>query len=328
MDWRSHIMRCSISMLVFAITLSVGAALHAQQYPSKPIRIIVPFPPGSTLDIMSRLIGPKLTERLGQSVVVDNRSGAAGQLGLELCARAAPDGYTLVGGQGGNLVVEPHTYRKLPYDPLKDFAPVAVSTTNFLVMVVNPALPFRSLADVIAYARANPGKLTIASNGEGGWPHMAMEMLRLQAGFEYLHVPYKGGVQIVTEIMGGRIDATILGVGSLASFIRAGRVRLLAVTSPERVEQFPDVPTFAELLPGYDSRGWFGYLAPAGTAPKVVALLNQEINRAMTAPDVREKMTAIGLTVVAESPEFFAQMLRSDYEKYGKLVRTIGLQIN
>jgi len=316
-----------IALPVLAIVMAMAPALHAQQYPSKPIRIIIPFPPGTTLDIMSRLIAPKLTERLGQNIVVDNRAGAAGQLGLELAARATPDGYTLVGGQGGNLVVEPHTYRKLPYDPFKDFAPVAISTTNFLAVVVNPKLPFKSLNDLIAYARANPGKLSIASNGEGGFPHMAIEMLRVQAGFEYLHVPYKGGVQIMTEIMGGHVDATILGIASMAPYIRAGRVRLLAVTSPTRAEQFPDAPTVAEALPGYDSRGWFGYLAPAGTPAKIVALLNQEINRAMMAPDVRDKLTAIGLTVIAETPESFAQTLRSDYEKYGKLIRTIGLQV-
>jgi tripartite-type tricarboxylate transporter receptor subunit TctC len=312
---------------VLAIVMAMAATLHAQQYPSKPIRIIIPFPPGTTLDIMSRLIAPKLTERLGQSIVVDNRAGAAGQLGLEIGAHAAPDGYTLVGGQGGNLVVEPHTYKKLPYDTFKDFAPVAISTTNFLALVINPKLPFNSLSDLIAYVKANPGKLSIASNGEGGFPHMAIEMLRLQAGFDYLHIPFKGGVQIMTEIMGGRVDATILGIASMTPYIRAGRLRLLAVTSPTRVEQFPDAPTVAEILPGYDSRGWFGYLAPAGTPPKIVALLNQEINRAMMMPDVKDKLTAIGLTVVAETPESFAQTLRSDYEKYGKLIRTIGLQV-
>jgi tripartite-type tricarboxylate transporter receptor subunit TctC len=316
-----------IFLPVLAIVMAMAATLHAQQYPSKPIRIIIPFPPGTTLDIMSRLIAPKLTERLGQSIVVDNRAGAAGQLGLEIGAHAAPDGYTLVGGQGGNLVVEPHTYKKLPYDTFKDFAPVAISTTNFLALVINPKLPFNSLSDLIAYVKANPGKLSIASNGEGGFPHMAIEMLRLQAGFDYLHIPFKGGVQIMTEIMGGRVDATILGIASMTPYIRAGRLRLLAVTSPTRVEQFPDAPTVAEILPGYDSRGWFGYLAPAGTPPKIVALLNQEINRAMMMPDVKDKLTAIGLTVVAETPESFAQTLRSDYEKYGKLVRTIGLQL-
>ena len=315
-----------IALPVLAIVMVMASTLHAQQYPTKPIRIIVPFPPGDSLDTMSRLIAPTLLERLGQNIVVDNRAGAAGQLGLDLGAHAPADGYTLVGGQGGNLVVQPHTYKKLPYDPLKDFAPVAISTTNFLALVINPALPYKSLKDLIAHGKANPGKLTFASNGEGGFPHMAIEMLRVQAGFDYLHVPYKGSVQIMTEIMGGRVDATILGIGSLTPFIRAGRVRLLAVTSPARAELFPDVPTVAEVLPGYDSRGWFGYLAPAGTPPKVVALLNREINRAMMMPDVREKLSNIGLTVVAETPESFAQTLKSDYEKYGKLIRTIGLQ--
>ena len=313
---------------VMAILLVMAAPLHAQQYPAKPIRIIIPFPTGTTLDIMSRLIAPKLTEQFGQNIVVDNRAGAAGQLGLDIAAHAAPDGYTIVGGQGGNLVVEPHTYRKLPYDPLKDFAPIALSTTNFLALVINPALPYKTLREIIAYAKGSPGKLSIASNGEGGWPHMAIEMLRVQAGFEYLHIPYKGGVQIMTEIMGGRVDATLIGIASMAPFIRAGRVRLVAVTSPTRAEQFPDTPTFAETLPGYDSRGWFGYLAPAGTPPRIVALLNREINRAMMAPEVKDKLNAIGLTVVAEPPEFFAQTLKTDYEKYGRLIRTIGLQIH
>jgi len=315
-----------IALSVTAVLLAAAPALHAQQYPSKPIRIIVPFPPGDSLDTMSRLIAPTLLERLGQNIVVDNRAGAAGQLGLELGAHAPPDGYTIVGGQGGNLVVQPHTYKKLPYDPLQDFVPVAISTTNFLALVINPALPYKSLKELITYGKANPGKLSFASNGEGGFPHMAIEMLRVAAGFEYLHVPYKGSVQILTEIMGGRMDATILGIGALTPFIRAGRVRLLAVTSPQRAELFPDVPAVAEVLPGYDSRGWFGYLAPARTPPKIVALLNKEINRAMMMPDVKEKLNAVGLTVVAESPESFAQTLRGDYEKYGKLIRTIGLQ--
>ena len=315
-----------ISLPVLAIVFAIAPALHAQPYPSKPIRIIIPFPAGDSLDTMSRLIAPKLAERLGQNIVVDNRAGAAGQLGLDLAARAAPDGYTLVGGQGGNLAVQPHTYKKLPYDPLKDFAPVALSTTNFLAVVVGPGTPFKTINDLIAYGKANPGKLSFASNGEGGFPHMAIEMLRVQAGFTYLHVPFKGGVQIMTEIMGGRVDATILGIGAMTPFIRSGKVRLVAVTSPQRSELFPDTPTVAETLPGYDSRGWFGYLAPARTPPKIVALLNQEINRAMMAPDVREKLGAIGLTVVAESPEWFAQTLKSDYEKYGKLIKTIGLQ--
>jgi len=316
----------SLLLSLLALTLPAAPASHAQEFPLKPIRIIVPFPPGDTLDTMSRLIAPKLAERLGQNIVVDNRAGSAGQLGLELAAHATPDGYTLVGGQGGNLVVQPHTYRKLPYDPLKDFAPVALSTTNFLGLVVNAAGQFKSLPELIAYGKAHPGKLSFGSNGEGGFPHMCIEMLRLPAGFSYLHVPYKGTTQIVTEILGNRLDATILGIGSITPFVHAGRLRMLAITNPTRSELFPDVPAIAEVVPGYDSRGWFGYLAPAGTPPKIVALLNQEINRAMSAPDVKEKIAALGMNVVADPPEAFARTLKSDYDKYGKLIRDIGLQ--
>lgn len=233
---------------------------------------------------------------------------------------------TAPGQPGSSGSSSPHTYRKLPYDPLRDFAPVALSTTNFLAVVVNPNGPYTTVKDLIAHAKAHPGKVSFASNGEGGFPHMAIEMMRTQGGFTYLHVPYKGSVQILTELMGGRVDATILGIGALAPYIQAGRIRLLAVTSPERQERYPDTPALAEFLPGYDSRGWFGYLAPAGTPPKIVALLNQEINRAMSSPDVKEKMNVIGLTVVTESPEFFARTLKSDYEKYGRLIREIGLQ--
>jgi tripartite-type tricarboxylate transporter receptor subunit TctC len=316
------------SLRAVALTIACGfaCAADAQSYPLKPIRIIIPFPPGNTVDIMARLIGPKMTERLGQNVIVDNRAGAAGQLGLELAARAAPDGYTLVGGQGGNLVVQPHTYKKLPYDPLKDFAPIALSTTNYLGLVVHPGVPFKSVRELIAYAKNNPNKITFASNGEGGFPHMTIEMLRVMAGFTYVHVPYKGSAQIATDLIGGHVDAAIDGITGLAPHVRSGKLRLLGVTNPTRVTQFPDVPAIAETLPGYDSRGWFGFLASAGTPREVVVLLNQEINRVMVLPEVKEKLEAAGLIVVTEPPEFFAATLKSDFAKYGKLIRDIGFQ--
>lgn len=312
-------LRCLLLLL-----LALPAA--AQNYPARPIRVIIPFPPGNTMDIMTRLAAPKVAERLGQNLLVDNRAGAAGQLGLELAARAAPDGYTLVGGQGGNLVVQPHTYKKLPYDPQKDFAPIALGTTNYLALVVHPSVPFRSARDLIAYARANPGKLAIASNGEGGFPHMTIEMLRVQAKFQYLHVPFKGSADIAAQLIGGHVDAAIDGITGLSPHIRSGKLRLLAVTSPTRVPQYPDTPAIAEDLPGYDSRGWFGWLAPAGTPQDIVLRLNQEFNRALQLPDVKEKLAAAGLIVVNEPPEHFAQVIRSDYEKYGQLIRAIGLK--
>jgi tripartite-type tricarboxylate transporter receptor subunit TctC len=316
-----------IGVLLVAVIGTPVPDAHAQQYPTKPIRFIIPFPPGDSLDIMSRLIAPHMLERLGRPIVVDNRPGAAGQLGLTLGARAPADGYTVIGGQGGNMVVQPHTYRKLPYDPLKDFVPVAVSTTNYLALIASPNAPFKDVKQLVAYAKANKGKLIFASNGEGGFPHMSMEMLRVAAGlFDYTHIPYKGTGDIMNDLVSSRVDTTILGIGSITPFVKAGRVRMLAVTSPNRQDMWPGVPSIAEVLPGYDSRGWFGYVAPAGTPKEIAAILNREINRAMSMPDVKEKLNAIGLTVVAESPEYFGQLLKSDYQKYGKLIRDIGFK--
>ena len=311
--------------LLLAAGLAPCAAL-SQSYPNRPIRIIIPFPPGNTVDIMARLIAPKMTERLHQNIIVDNRAGASGQLGLELGAHAPPDGYTLIGGQGGNLVVAPHTYKKLPYDPIKDFAPIALSTTNYLGLVINPSVPFKSVKDLVTYAKAHPGKLTFASNGEGGFPHMTIELLRTMAGFTYLHVPYKGSAEIATQLIGGHVDAAIDGITGMTPHIRSGKLRLLGVTNPTRVPQFPDVPAIAESVPGYDSRGWFGFLAPAGTPRDIVNLLNQEINRAIALPDVKDKLANAGLIIVTEPPEFFVTTLKSDYDKYGKLIRDIGFQ--
>ena len=235
------------------------------------------------------------------------------------------DGYTLVGGQGGNLVVMPHTYKKIPYDPIKDFAPIALSTTNFLALVVHPSVPFKNVKDLITYAKANPSKVTFGSNGEGGFPHMTIEMFRVMGGFTYVHVPYKGSAQIATDLIGGHIDAAIDGITGLTPHIRSGKLRLLAITNPTRVPEF-DAPTIAETLPGYDSRGWFGFLAPAGTPREIVTLLNQEINRAIMLPDVKDKLVSAGLIIVTEPPEFFAAAIKSDYAKYGKLIRDIGFQ--
>jgi tripartite-type tricarboxylate transporter receptor subunit TctC len=314
------------ALCLLVAVLPAPVVVGAQAFPVKPIRIIVPFPPGDTVDTMSRLIAPRLAERLGQPVLVDNRSGAAGQLGLELAARAAPDGYTLVIGQGGSLSIQPHTYKRLPYDPFRDFTPVALAARNFLALAVSSASPLRSVQDLLAYAKAHPGKLTLASNGEGGSPHISIERMRTAAGISYLHVPYKGSAQIITEIVGGRVDGTILGIGPLAPMVAQGRLRLLAVTSPARAALYPDVPALAETLPGFDSRGWFGYLGPAGLPASRVDLLNAEINRALNGPEVREKLESVGLTVMNDPPQVFARSMREEYETIGKVIRAIGLQ--
>lgn len=316
-----------LKSLAFAMMISgLAGAAAAQSYPTRPVRVILPYPPGEAADIMARLIGPKMSEGLGQQVVVENRPGASGQIGLDLAARAAPDGYTIAVGQGGNLVVAPHTYKKLPYDPLRDLAPIALLATNYLAVVGNPEVPFKTAAEMIAWARANPGKLTVATNGEGGFPHLAFENLGVMGRFKFQHIPYKGAAQIITDVMGGQVQLGIGAYTSLAPHVLSGRVRLIAVTNPVRVPNKPDLPIFAEAVPGYDSRGWFGYVAPAATPRDIVGRLNQEINRAMKQPDVAEKMTAAGLIIVTESPEFFGEMIRSDYAKYGKLVRDIGFK--
>src|SRR4051812_37217535 len=315
----------SVAALAFA-GIAAAQVPSGQPYPARPVRIVVPFPPGNTMDIMSRLIGPKMTERLGQQVLVENRPGASGMLGLDFVARAPADGYTIAAGQGGNLVVLPHTSRNIPYDPLKDFAPIAVSTTNYLAIVANPRAPFKSIGEMVAYAKANPGKLTVATNGEGGFPHLAFEQLRMMGGFTYTHVPYKGSAAIATDVIGGQVQAGIDGISGMTPHIKSGRLRILATTNRTRPALWPDTPVAAEDVPGYESGGWFGYAAPAGTPREIVQKLNEEINRAMRQPEVSEKLAGAGLIIRTEPPEFFAQVLKSDYDKYGKLVKDIGFQ--
>lgn len=302
------------------------ALAHAQSYPGKPIRIIIPFPPGNTTDIMSRLIAPKMSERLGQQVVVENRPGASGMLGLDYAAKSAPDGYTVACVQGGNMVVLPHTSKNIPYKPLEDFLPVAVTTTNYLGIVANVDAPFKTIGEMVKFAKANPGKLTVATNGEGGFPHLAFEHLRTMADFSYTHVPYKGSAAIATDIIGGQVLAGMDGITGMTPHIKSGRLRLLATTNKTRPKLWPDTPAASEDVPGYESGGWFGYAVPKGTPREIVLKLNQEINRAVSQPDVKEKLENAGLIVVNEPPEYFGEILRADYKKYGDLVRAIGFK--
>ena len=309
-----------------ALVLGLTAPVPAQTYPAKPVKVVVPYPPGDAADILARLIGPKMSERMGQPVVVENRPGASGQIGLDLLARTLADGYTIGVGQGGNLVVAPHTYKKIPYDPLKDFVAVALLATNYLAIVTNPDVPFRTPAEMVAWAKQNPGRLTLATNGEGGFPHLAFEQIRTMAGFTYTHVPYKGAAQIVTDVIGGQVQMGIGAYTSMSVQVKSGRVKLLAVTNPVKVPNNPDLPLVADAVPGYDFRGWFGYVAPSGTPREIVHKLNEEINRAMKLPDVADKMTASGLIIVDESSEYFGDFIKSEYAKYGKLTRDIGFQ--
>jgi tripartite-type tricarboxylate transporter receptor subunit TctC len=306
--------------------LGVATTADAQTYPARAVRVIVPFPPGEAADTIARLVTPVLAQRLGQQFVVDNRPGAAGQIGLQLLKQAPADGYTIGMGQGGNMSVQPHTYAKLPYDALKDFAGLSLAATNYLAVVAHPGAPFKTPKDMIEWAKKNPGKLSVGTNGEGGYPHLTMEFLARSAGFTFLHVPYKGAGQITTEAIAGQI---LTGVGSYTSMsphVAAGRLKLIAVTNDVKVPNKPELPVFSETVPGYDMRGWFGFVAPAKVPRDIVKRLNAEINRAMQQPEVNSKLVDLGLLVQNESAEFFDKYLRQEYEKYGKLVRDIGLK--
>ena len=315
-------MLCALALVVG--TFGSTGAVAAQPYPTKPVRIIVPFPPGEAADIIARLVSPVLSERMGQQFVVENRPGASGQLGLGLIKNATPDGYTIGMGQGGNMSVGPHTYKKVPYDVLKDFSPITLSATNYLAVVAHSGAPFKTAPEMIAWAKANPGKLTLATNGEGGYPHLAFEYLANLAGFKFLHVPYKGAAQIATDVMGGQVQAGIGSFTSLSPLALAGKLQLIGVTNDVRVANRPELPVFAQTVPGYDMRGWFGVVAPAGVPRDIIRRLNVEINRAMQQPDINAKLVTAGLNIANESPEYFDKFIKTEYAKYGKLVRDIG----
>lgn len=318
--------RIAVSLILFAAAALPAGSAYAQVYPTRPIRVIVPAAPGDSCDVLARLIGQKVSERLGQPLTADNRVGAGGQVGLQLIARAVPDGYTIGCGQGGNMVIVPIAHKKVAYDSLRDFAPIQIPVTNFLGLVVHPTVPFKGVKDLVAYGKAHPGKLVFGSNGEGAFIHFSVELLRSLGGFTYLHVPYNGVAPIMTDLMSGRIDSTITSFVSVKPHVDAGRLKLLAIGRATRSPKYPDYPTIAETLPGYENSGWFGFIAPAGTPREIVVLLNKEMNRAVMLPDVREKLDAYGLEVHAESPEFFANRIRSDIEKWGKVARDIGFQ--
>jgi tripartite-type tricarboxylate transporter receptor subunit TctC len=318
-------LRIAIPLILSAAAALPAGDAYSQGYPNKAVRLIVPAAPGDSCDVLSRLIGQKVSESLKQPITVDNRVGAGGQLGLQLIAQSKPDGYTIGCGQGGNMVIVPIAYKKVAYDSLKDFLPIQIPVTNFLALVVHPTVPFKNVKDLVAFGKANPGKLAFGSNGEGAFIHFSVELLRSLGGFTYLHVPYKGVAPVMTDLMSGQLDATITSFVSVYPFVTAGRLKLLAIGRATRSPKYPDFPTIAETLPGYENSGWFGFIAPAGTPREIVVMLNKEMNRAVSQPDLREKLDTYGLEIHTESPEFFAERIRKDIDKWGKVARDIGL---
>ena len=324
------------AMALAALPLSTLAATQAQAqtapagagqaYPAKSVRVIASVLPGDTCDLLVRMVGYKIGERLGQQFVIDNRAGASGQLGHAMVAQAQPDGYTLGCGNGGSLAIVPHAFKKVPYDALKDFTAIAMMATNFMALAVGNTHAARTVSDLIQLAKSHPGKVTFGSNGEGAFLHFATEMFRSQAGFTYLHIPFKGFPQAAGEIISGRLDASFGSFPTVMPYVQTGRMRLLGIARDKRLPNYPDIPTISESLPGYVSGGWFGFVGPAGIPRDIVAKLNREANWAMNQPEFREKMIPMALDVFTESPGYFAKYIRADHARYGRIAKEIGLK--
>ena len=320
-----HIVKylCVAGAAAWAGAFGVPGA-RAQDYPARPIRMIVPFPPGGGNDTMARTIGQKLTEAWGQQVIVDNRPGAGGVIGADLAAKAAPDGYTLLLGGVGPLAIAPNLAPKPPYDSPADFAPIALVAAAPLIVVVHPALPAKSIADLIALARAKPGKIDYASNGKGGSSHLAAELFRITARIELTHVPYKGLSQALTDLIAGQVPLMFSSMVAILPQVRAGKLRGLATTGAKRAAAIPELPAVAETLPGYQAASWYGVLAPARTPQPIVARLNGAIAAMLKSPDVRERMAQEGAEPAGGSPADFAAYIGAERARMAKVIKASG----
>jgi tripartite-type tricarboxylate transporter receptor subunit TctC len=314
--------------IILACCALIVVSAYAQDYPRRPVRLIVPFPPGGGNDIVARAVAQELGKSLGQQFVVDNRAGAGGAIGAELAARSPADGYTLFLGGVGSHVVNPSLHAKLSYDPIRDFAPVTLIASAPSVLVVNPSLQATSVAEFTALAKANPGRLNYASNGNGSSAQLAAVLYESMAGVRMVHVPYKGVAPALVDLVSGEVQLMFGTLVAILPHIKAGRLRALAVTGRNRSVLLPEVPTLAESgLPGYEAGSWYGILAPAGTPGAIVARLNAEINNAIRQPEVRERLAAEGAEVIGGTPEEFAVHIRSELARMKKLVREGGLRV-
>ena len=304
-----------------------GVQAAAQGFPAKSVRIVVPFPPGGTSDATARLIAQKLTERWKHTVIVDNRGGAGGNIAAEHVARAAADGYTLLMGTHGTQAINVSLFAKLPYDPVRDFAPVTLAITVPNLFLAHPSLPVRSIKDLTALAKARPGELNFASAGYGTMPHMAGELFNLMAGVKMTPILYKGSGPAMSEVLGGLVPLFIESVLTTLPHVQSGKLRALAITSAQRNPAVPDIATVAETgLAGYEGITWVGLVAPASTPREIVSLLNTEIARILHSPEVKERLASMGATPGGGSPEQFANYIRSETEKWAKVVRAAGLK--
>lgn len=316
--------------LLGALALCAAAALPAfaqAPYPNKPIRLVVPFTPGGVTDTSGRLIAEQLSKRLGQQVVVDNRPGASGNIGTQQVAAAAPDGYTLVLGFDGTLVINPHVFDKVPFDVLKDFAPIGKIGDAVLILVAHPGVAAKTLPELIALSKTQTGGLSYGTSGTGGTPHIAGEQLKLRTGANLVHVPYKGGGQALTDVLGGTIPLVYTAVAGAQGHVKSGKLRAIAVSSAQRSKSLPDVPTFIESgVADFEVSSWVGLLAPSKTPKAIVDQLNMELNAVLNDPEVREKLNIMGISATPGTPDKFSDDIKRDLARYGPVVKAAGIK--
>lgn len=313
-------MKTLLRSWVAALTLCAAGAACAQSFPAKPLHIVLGFPPGGAIDTIARVIAPKMSADLGQSVVVENKPGAGGVIGMQSVARAEPDGYTVFMGTMGNFSITPALVRDLPYDVARDFAPVTEVASSAFVLFVNNDLPVRTVAELIAYAKARPGEVNFSSSGNGGLPHMAGEMFNAAAGVKMTHVPYKGSAPSISDVVAGQVQLTFEAVAAGLSHVKAGRLRALATTGDQRLSVLPDVPTVAKTIPGFVVTNWFGMAVPAGTPADRINRIQQSVAKAMRDPDVLRTFAGLGVDPVGDSPAQFGAYIAQERQRWQKVI--------
>ncbi len=318
----------AFSLFPFLFSLGIAPA-NAQDYPSRPIRVLVSVPAGGTPDVLARAVTPAISELLGQQLVVDNRGGAGGRISAELVAQSAPDGYTLFLTSPGALTIVPHISKGVPYDTLKDFAPISLIATGPFLLLAHPSVPVKTVKDLIALARADPGKLIYSSAGNGTANHMAMELFKSMAGVNFTHVPYKGAPQAVVDLLAGRVNVTMNSIGPVLAHVKAGKLRPLGVAGAKRAPQLPEVPTIIEAgVPGFESGSWLGLLAPAKTSRSIIARLNAATVKAVNLPETRTRLIDLGAEPVGDSPEEFARRIKREYEQAAQIVKSANIRVD
>jgi tripartite-type tricarboxylate transporter receptor subunit TctC len=308
--------------------LAVPCSVLSQGYPSKPVRFVVSFPPGGSADLVARSIAPRLGERLGQQIIVENRPGAGGNIGVDIVAKAAPDGYTIGLAAAGALSLNSSLYPSMPFNPEKDLAPITVLAMIPFVLIASPSLPAADLRELIAAAKAKPGSIAFGHGGNASAMHLSGELLKMMAGIDLTAVPYKGSGPVATDVLGGQVPVGVVDVPSAIASVKAGKIKALAVTSSRRISAAPEIPTFAEAgVPGYESIGWFGAVAPAGTPAPIIERLNAEMAAALAAPDVRERVLAAGVEPLTDTPQEFAAFIHAENRKWARVIKSAKIKV-